>query len=192
LSLLQHELQVNQSLLRHEDIVVLEKIWHIELLGRLDSNILQVTRRKLKVVVGWRLTHQEAELVLFEWRDDSLKQLRLRVVQLLRVNKNELVFEQLRREHDSECEQPLLVVDREFEGARHGSMGLTTASSLRCTPVTLTGSTATFLWRWLLTRASDVATRLRSLPNELASMLEVLKYFVHDVSAQGLVKVFLI
>ena len=102
-------------MLGDENIVMLEQVWHIELLRCLNSHILQVTSCQLEVFIGGFVTSQEAQLVLFEWSHDCLKQLSLRVLELLRVNEDESIFKQLCREHHFQGKQALLVVDREFE-----------------------------------------------------------------------------
>ena len=71
-------------------------------------------------------------------------------------------------------------------------MGLTTASSLRCTLVALPRSATAFLRCGLLTRAGNIAASLDSFPHKLALMLKVFKRLVNQISSQGLVEILLI
>ena len=71
-------------------------------------------------------------------------------------------------------------------------MGLTTASSLRCTLVALTRSATAFLRCGFLTRAGNIAASLDSFPHKLALMLKVFKRLVNQISSQGLVEILLI
>ena len=86
--------EVDEALLRHDDVVVLEEVRHVDLLRCHDANILQVTCSKLEVVIVGLEAGHKAQLVLFEGLDNGLKKLSLRVLKLLGVNKDELVLEQ--------------------------------------------------------------------------------------------------
>ena len=84
------------------------------------------------------------------------------------------------------------MVDGKFEGARHGTVGLSTALSLRCPPITLSGLASALLRGRFHAGASHITDCLDSLPDGLALVLEVLEDFMDDIPPERLVKVFLI
>ena len=56
----------DQALLRDENIVISEQIGNVEILRRLHSDILEVSRGELEIAISRFSTSQETELVLFE------------------------------------------------------------------------------------------------------------------------------
>ena len=164
----------------------------MELLGLLDHDVLDVASSKFEVVILWVLRKDETQLIVAKGCYDLVEDLCLGKVKLFRVDEHQFVFEEFGRKHARESDDSLLVVNWEFKTARDWTMGNTTTLSLRCSLVSLSGSSTTFLWRWFDTRALNITDCLRSLPDRLAFMLEVLEHVVYDVSAKWLVPDFLI
>ena len=103
--------KIDQTLLGNEDVVVFEEVGNVELTRCLHSDVLQIASCQGKVVIDGFAPSQEAQFVLLERVHYCLQKLSLRVLKLLRVNKDELVFEKLGREHNLERKEPLLGVD---------------------------------------------------------------------------------
>ena len=192
MALLKNLLELYQALLRDEYVVVSEQVGHMEPPRHLHPYVFQVASGKLEVFRRGRAARQEAELVGAEGGDDCLEQLGFGVVELLTVDEDEPVLEQLRREHDLEALQPLLVVDRKLERARHRSVGLTAPFSLRRALVPLSCLASALLRGWFNAGAGHVSDRLHTLPHRLAPMLEILEHFVHEVASERLVEVLMV
>jgi len=72
MTILKDLLEFNKTLSRDENVVVLEKIRHVEPSWSLNSHIQQVSSRELEVIVIWVSSSEEAELVMLKGGDNSL------------------------------------------------------------------------------------------------------------------------